>query len=47
VWAQKACRDRYSALYTRNSDLAMARADGSLRNSLPRISRIDVLVIEV
>ena len=34
--AQKACRDGYSALYTRAQalfrDLAMARADGSLRN---------------
>ena len=33
--AQKACRDGYSALYTRAQslfrDLAMARADGSLR----------------
>jgi DNA replication protein DnaC len=33
--AQKACRDGYSALYTRPQtlfrDLAMARADGSLR----------------
>jgi IstB-like ATP binding protein len=33
--AQKACRDGYSALYTRAAalfrDLALARADGSLR----------------
>ena len=27
-------------------DLAMARADGSLRNLLARLSRIDVLVID-
>jgi len=48
--AQKACRDGYSALYTRAQslfrDLAMARADGSLRSLLVRIGRIDVLVID-
>ncbi len=48
--AQKACRDGYSALYTRAAalfrDLAIARADGSLRNLLARLSRIDVLVID-
>ena len=48
--AQKACRDGHSALYMRAAalfrDLAMARADGSLRNYLARLSRIDVLVID-
>lgn len=48
--AQKACRDGYSALYTRASalfrDLTIARADGSLRNLLAKLSRIDVLVID-
>jgi DNA replication protein DnaC len=48
--AQKACRDDYSALYTRVQslfrDLAMARADGSLRNLLAGLARIDVLVID-
>jgi DNA replication protein DnaC len=48
--AQKACRDGYSAFYTRAQslfrDLAMARADGSLRSLLARFSRIDVLVID-
>ncbi len=48
--AQKACRDGYSALYTRAAalfrDLAIARADGSLRHLLVRLSRIDVLVID-
>ncbi len=48
--AQKACRDGYSALYLRAAalfrDLALARADGSLRLLLARFSRIDVLVIE-
>src|SRR5580704_5473813 len=47
--AQKACRDGYSALYTRAQtlfrDLARARADGSLRSLLARLCRIDVLVI--
>jgi DNA replication protein DnaC len=45
----QACRDGYS-LYTRAQslfrDLAMARADGSLRNLLARVGRIDVLVID-
>jgi DNA replication protein DnaC len=48
--AQKACRDGYSALYTRTAalfrDLAIARADGSLRLLLAKLSRIDVLVID-
>jgi DNA replication protein DnaC len=48
--AQKACRDGYSAFYTRAAalfrDLAIARADGSLRNFLAKLSRIDVLVID-
>ena len=48
--AQKACRDGCSALYTRAAalfrDLAIARADGSLRGLLARLSRIDVLVID-
>lgn len=48
--AQKACRDGYSALYTRAAtlfrDLAIARADGSLRSLLAKLSRIDVLVVD-
>jgi DNA replication protein DnaC len=48
--AQKACRDGFSALYTRASqlfrDLAAARADGSLRNLLHRLARIDVLIVD-
>ena len=43
--AQKACRDGYSALYTQAAalfrDLAIARADGSLRLLLAKLSRID------
>jgi len=48
--AQKACRDGYSAFYTRAAalfrDLAIARADGSLRTLLARLGRVDVLVID-
>jgi len=48
--AQKACRDGYSALYTRTAalfrDLGIARADGSLRLMLAKLSRIDLLVID-
>ena len=48
--AQKACRDGYSAFYVGAAalfrDLAIARADGSLRLLLARFSRIDVLVID-
>jgi DNA replication protein DnaC len=48
--AQKACRDGYSAYYTRAAtlfrDLTLARADGSFRSLLARLSRIDVLVID-
>lgn len=48
--AQKACRDGYSALYVRAAplfrDLALARADGSLRSFLTRLNRIDVLVVD-
>ena len=43
--AQKACRDGYSALYLRAAallrELALARADGSLRYLLARLGRID------
>jgi DNA replication protein DnaC len=48
--AQKACRDGYAAFYTGAAalfrDLALARADGSLRTLLARLGRIDVLVID-
>ena len=47
---KESCRDGYSALYTRAQslfrDLAIARADGSLRDLLARLARIDVLVID-
>ena len=48
--AQKACRNGYSALYLRaaalSRELALVRADGSLRHFLARLARIDVLVID-
>jgi DNA replication protein DnaC len=48
--AHKACRDGYLVFYSRASalarDLAMARADGSLRNLLARLARTDVLVVD-
>ena len=48
--AQKACRDGYSAFYTRSAalfrDLALARADGTFRHLLARLGRTDVLVID-
>ena len=48
--AHKACRDGHLVLYTRAAalfrDLALARADGSLRNLLIRLGRVDVLVID-
>jgi DNA replication protein DnaC len=48
--AHKACRDGYLVFYSRATalfrDLAMARADGSLRSLLARLSRTDVLVVD-
>jgi DNA replication protein DnaC len=48
--AQKACRDGYSALFLRAPalfrDLALARADGTLRPLLARLGRIEVLVVD-
>lgn len=48
--AHKACRDGYLVFYSRATalfrDLALARADGSLRNLLKRLSRTDVLVVD-
>jgi len=48
--AEKACRDGFTALYTRTSqlfrDLALARADGSLRMLLARMARLDLLVVD-
>jgi DNA replication protein DnaC len=48
--AEKACRDGFTAFYTRASqlfrDLALARADGSLRTLLARLARLDLLVVD-
>ena len=48
--AQKAIRERYTGLYTRQPpllrDLAMARADGSLDKRLGQLARADVLIID-
>lgn len=48
--AQKAIRERYTGLYTRQPpllrDLAMARADGSLDKRLGLLARVDVLIID-
>jgi DNA replication protein DnaC len=48
--AEKACRDGFTALYTRAPqlfrDLALARADGSLRSRLVRLAKMDVLVVD-
>jgi DNA replication protein DnaC len=48
--AEKACRDGFTALYTRAPqlfrDLALARADGSLRSLLARLARVDVLLVD-
>jgi DNA replication protein DnaC len=48
--AEKACRDGFTAFYTRATqlfrDLSMARADGSLRSLLARLARLDVLVVD-
>ncbi len=48
--AEKACRDGFTALYTRATqlfrDLALARADGSLRTLLAQLARLDLLVVD-
>lgn len=48
--AHKACRDGYQIIYLRAAalfrDLGLARADGTLRNLLQRLARVDVLVVD-
>lgn len=48
--AQKACRDGYTALFLKASELfrelATARADGSHGRLLDRLGRVDVLVVD-
>ena len=47
---QKACRDGYTALFIKASelfrDLAIAHADGSHRKQLYRLGRVDVLIVD-
>jgi DNA replication protein DnaC len=49
--AEKACRDGFTAFYTRAPqlfrDLGLARADGSLRALLARLARLEVLVVDI
>jgi DNA replication protein DnaC len=48
--AEKACRDGFTAYYTRAAqlfrDLSLARADGSLRSLLARLAKIDLLLVD-
>jgi DNA replication protein DnaC len=48
--AQKACREGFTALYSRSTrlfrDLAVARGDGSYATMLSRLAKIDLLVID-
>jgi len=48
--AEKACREGFTAFYTRAAqlfrDLSLARADGSLPTLLARLARLDVLVVD-
>ncbi len=48
--AEKACRDGFTAFYTRASqlfrDLALARAGGSLRSRLARLAKLDLLAVD-
>lgn len=50
AFGQKACRDGYTALFIKASelfrDLATARADGSHGKLLYRLGRIDVLIVD-
>ena len=48
--AQKACRDGFTILHKRSSelfrDLAVAQVDGSFRRLLTKLARIDILVLD-
>ena len=50
AFAQKACRDGYTALFLKAAelfrDLAVARADGSHAKLLDRLSRVDLLIVD-
>ena len=48
--AEKACRDGFTALYSRAAqlfrDLVLARADGSLRRLFTRLAKVEVLLVD-
>ena len=48
--AEKACRDGFTAWYTRAAplfrDLAVARADGSVRRLFTRLAKVEVLLVD-
>jgi len=48
--AEKACRDGFTAWYTRAAqlfrDLALARADGSVRRLFTRLAKVEVLLVD-
>ena len=48
--AEKACRDGFTAWYTRAAqlfrDLVLARADGSLRRLFTRLAKVEVLLVD-
>ena len=48
--AEKACRDGFTAWYTRPAqlfrDLVLARADGSLRRLFTRLAKVEVLLVD-
>jgi hypothetical protein len=50
AFAQKACRDGYTALFLKAAelfrDLAMARADGSHGKLIDRLGRLDLLIVD-
>ena len=50
AFAQKACRDGFTAFYTRAAplfrSLEVARADGSFGSLLHRLGQVDVLVVD-
>lgn len=50
AFGQKACRDGYTALFTKASqlfrELALARADGSYSKLLYRLARVEALIVD-
>jgi hypothetical protein len=50
AWVQKVCRDGYTALFLKATelfrDLAQARADGSHGKLIDRLNRVDLLIVD-